>query len=117
MKLRNSCTVITITCVLHFYNVQSLPLLVKNPSYRNPFVGFFVLPHGGITLDPEDRDYSGQAAFHGEVSKKKSVELHNAMREAAKSLVKLKPDLIIFSTPHGYSLNDNAVIVSAKSVM
>ncbi|ODN01829.1 hypothetical protein Ocin01_04844 [Orchesella cincta] len=77
---------------------------------QNPFVGFYVFPHGGITLDPQGSDYSNEPAWQ-ESSQEKCVELHNAMRQAAEALVQSQPDLIIFSTPHGFRLADNVQLL------
>ncbi|CAL8102091.1 unnamed protein product [Orchesella dallaii] len=97
------------------FSVEGNPVAVNlnmntNAEWQNPFVGFYVFPHGGITLDPQGSDYSNEPAWH-EGSQEKSVELHNAMQQAAEALVELRPDLIIFSTPHGFRLADNVAIL------
>jgi len=60
-------------------------------------------------------DYSQEPAFT-EGSQEKSIKLHDAMQQAAEDLMQSKPDLIIFSTPHGFHLTDNNVILSTPSV-
>ncbi|ODM92430.1 hypothetical protein Ocin01_14254 [Orchesella cincta] len=94
---------------------NGLPLLPKRTDLRNTFVGFYVFPHGGITLDPAGMDYSEEPAFSKD-SQQKSIQLHDAMQQAADELIKSKPDLIIFSTPHGFHLMDNHVILSTSTV-
>ncbi|CAL8080857.1 unnamed protein product [Orchesella dallaii] len=104
---------LAIFCVTSSTN--GLPLLEKNADLRNPFVGFYVFPHGGVTLDPASMNYSSEPAFK-KGSQEKSIQLHDAMQQAADDLMKSKPDRIIFSTPHGFHLTDNHVIVSTPTV-
>lgn len=88
----------------------------KSSENANQFVGFYVFPHGSITLDPEHMDYSSEPAFTKGSSKRGAINLHKAMKKAADSLIMSDPDLIIFSTPHGLHLEDVPLIVSTLNV-
>ncbi|KAJ6636478.1 Protein TTE1956 [Pseudolycoriella hygida] len=76
-----------------------------------PIVGGFVFPHGAITLDPNTRDFNVVPAVKP-TSKQDSINLHSAMAKNAESLVNLRPDLIIFSTPHGLRLKNSFLFLS-----
>lgn len=78
-------------------------------------VGSFVFPHGAITLDPDTRNFDGVPAATP-TSKEECIKLHNAMTENAESLVNLKPDLIILSTPHGLKLANDFLFVGNSKV-
>lgn len=52
-----------------------------------PLVGSFILPHGALLLDPTKPEYDD--------------ELHQAMRQAARDVASLRPDVLLLSTPHG----------------
>lgn len=115
--MRQSILKIIVIFVEYFISrTFALPLLEKSSEHVNQFVGFYVFPHGSIILDPVHMDYSRQPAFTKGISKQKAIHLHEAMRKAADSLIKSDPDLIIFSTPHGFSLEDVPVIVSPVGV-
>jgi hypothetical protein len=108
-----SCS-ISLSIILHYLLFQystGNPI----PSSNNPFVGAFVFPHGGITLDAPTRDFSQDPGYTPETPDL-SKRLHNAMRSAAASLVQSKPDLIILSTPHGFLLEDHYAIIGAPEV-
>lgn len=80
-----------------------------------PVVGCFAFPHGAITLDPETRDFNGTPAVKP-TSKEECIKLHAAMEENARSLVDLRPDLIIMSTPHGLKLQNNFLLLGNSKV-
>ncbi len=88
----------------------------KSNDHGSQFVGFYVFPHGSIIIDPEHMDYSGQPAFTKGISQQKAVNLNDAMEKAADALIRTDPDIILFSTPHGLSLEDSPVIVSPFKV-
>lgn len=110
------CYIIQIFFLLFDQNILALPLLEPSSEYANPFVGFYVFPHGGITLDPIGMDYSSQPGFNKPDSKKRAIILHKAMKKSVDALILSNPDLIIFSTPHGFSLLDNLLIFSTLNV-
>jgi len=57
-------------------------------------IGAFVLPHGGIALDPSH--------FKGNATQKQwAQELHETSKKVGQMIDQLKPDLIFLSTPHG----------------
>lgn len=56
-------------------------------------MGSFVLPHGALLLDETKPIYSEQ--------------LNRAMKEAARELVQLRPDVVFLSTPHGIALDSD----------
>lgn len=66
-------------------------------------LGTFVMPHGGIALDPSQFNTTNQTA------KTEAVELHDACELVGKQIGALDPDLIFLSTPHGISDLNNFV--------
>lgn len=81
-----------------------------------PIVGCFIFPHGAITLDPETRDFDGIPAVKP-TSKEECIKLHEAMKANAKSLVDMRPDLIILSTPHGLKLENSFLFLGNSKVI
>lgn len=77
-------------------------------------VGSFVIPHGGITLNPS-MDFTQEPGYT-RGAEKSIQKLHEGMKTAANDLVKLRPDLIILSTPHGFYLEDNFVTLIGPGV-
>jgi len=59
-------------------------------------VGAFILPHGAMILDPEKDGIPKQA-----------IKLHKEMKNVAKIIEKLKPDLIFLTSPHSISLSND----------
>jgi len=88
---------------------------INNNLLTMTIVGCFIFPHGAITLDPLTRDFSGIPAVRP-TSRKECIKLHEAMTANAKSLVDLRPDLIILSTPHGLKLQNNFLFVGNSMV-
>jgi len=80
-----------------------------------PIVGGFVFPHGAITLDPDTRNFDGIPAVKP-TSKAECIKLHEAMKANADSLVDLRPDLIILSTPHGLKLQNDFLFLGNSKV-
>lgn len=66
-------------------------------------LGTFVMPHGGIALDPSQFNTTNQTA------KTEAVELHDSCELVGKQIDALNPDLIFLSTPHGISDLNNFV--------
>ncbi|BFZ00578.1 hypothetical protein BsWGS_03620 [Bradybaena similaris] len=57
----------------------------------------FVMPHGGIALDPTHFNTTSPAALE------QAWEIHRASKQVGEEIAALKPDLIVLSTPHGVS--------------
>lgn len=58
-------------------------------------VASFIMPHGGIALDPRHFNTTNSTA------KKEAWEIHNACVKVGQQMQQLKPDLVFLSTPHG----------------
>jgi len=84
-------------------------------SEQLEIVGAFIFPHGTITLDPETRDFSGTPALLP-TSKDECIKLHYGMKMAAEKLVSLKPDIVIFSTPHGITVQKEFLFIANTKV-
>ena len=65
-------------------------------STDGKIVGAFVLPHGGIALDPNYFTNGSNASTLQE-----AWELHNACVQVGEQVRQMAPDLIVLSTPHG----------------
>eukprot|EP00877_Chromochloris_zofingiensis_P007672 jgi/Chrzof1/3158/Cz12g14010.t1 len=72
-------------------------------------VGAFVLPHGGIALDPEHFDSNCSAA------KAKAREIHKAAITLGQNIASLDPSVIILITPHGIADNNNIMLYTNPS--
>ena len=59
-------------------------------------VGAFVLPHGGIALDPKYFTNGSNAS-----TLQKAWELHDACVQVGEQIRQMEPELIVLSTPHG----------------
>ena len=59
-------------------------------------VGAFVMPHGGIALDPNFFTNGSNATTLEEAWK-----LHDACVQVGKHVRQMAPDMIVLSTPHG----------------
>lgn len=105
------------TSVTLLLTLASLHLCSSAPGPRNNFVGFYVFPHGGITLDPRHMDYSNQPAFTQANSQESAVRLHDAMKKNALHLMQQNPDVIIFTTAHGFNIQDNPLLLNSESVI
>ena len=66
-------------------------------------VGAFVLPHGGIALDPTYFNSTNQTCI------KEAWAIHNAAVTVGESIANLNPDLMLLSTPHGIADLNNFV--------
>lgn len=78
-------------------------ILVASFSFINAkIIGAFVLPHGGIALDPNYFTNGSNATTLQE-----AWELHDACVQVGEVIRQMAPDLIVLSTPHGIAdLND-----------
>ena len=65
-------------------------------STNAKIIGAFVLPHGGIALDPNYFTNGSNATTLQE-----AWELHNACVQVGELIRQMAPDLIVLSTPHG----------------
>lgn len=70
-------------------------LLVLFESSYAKIIGAFVLPHGGIALNPSRFETTSK------VKKQEAWQIHRAAVEVGRHIQDLKPDLIFLSTPHG----------------
>ncbi|XP_050402207.2 protein CA_C1420 [Patella vulgata] len=59
--------------------------------------GAFVMPHGGIALDPSKFHTTNKTALE------EAWKIHTACAQIGSSVNELQPDLILLSTPHGIS--------------
>jgi hypothetical protein len=64
---------------------------------NSKFIGGFVLPHGGIALNPSRFDSPSKWA------KEWAWKIHRSAVEVGRHIRALEPDLIFISTPHGVS--------------
>ncbi|XP_072051388.1 protein TTE1956-like [Amphiura filiformis] len=72
--------------------IQSLTLI---QTCSGEIVGTYVLPHGGISLDPTHFNTTNQTAIQ------EAWAIHDAALGVGQSISHLNPDLIFLSTPHG----------------
>ncbi|XP_063434771.1 protein TTE1956-like [Mytilus trossulus] len=66
-------------------------------------IGTFVMPHGGIALDPTHFNTTNATA------KNEAEILHKSCQEVGQVIDSLDPDLVFLSTPHGLSDLNNFV--------
>ncbi|PFX30234.1 uncharacterized protein LOC111323834 [Stylophora pistillata] len=66
-------------------------------------VGAFVMPHGGIALDPRYFNTTNATA------KAQAWLVHDASKEVGKQIEDLKPDTIVLSTPHGIAAPEDFI--------
>lgn len=60
-------------------------------------VGAFVLPHGGVALDPRNFNTTNRT------EKCEAKELHDACLKVGRDVQSVNPDIVFLSTPHGLS--------------
>lgn len=89
---------------------KGLAGVAQMTSQTSPnIVGAFIMPHGGIALDPN--------YFHTTDEKAKTLawELNKACIEAGKMIQELNPERIFLSTPHGIAdMNRFAMILNSS---
>lgn len=85
---------------------MSVLFLILAKVFEGHIIGTFVMPHGGIALDPTNFNSTNQTSID------EAYIIHNSCVEIGKliSSVSLDPDLILFSTPHGISDINNFVL-------
>jgi aromatic ring-opening dioxygenase LigB subunit len=75
------------------------------------YIGSLILPHGAITLDPTN--------CNPKLTKQENTsceQLNQSIQLASKKLKEMNPDIIILSTPHGISLeNDFGIYMNQKA--
>ncbi|CAG5114861.1 unnamed protein product [Candidula unifasciata] len=64
----------------------------------------FVMPHGGIALDPTHFNATNSTALE------QAWEIHRACKQVGEEIASLKPELILLSTPHGIADLRNFVL-------
>ena len=74
-----------------------LIVLCQLPNVSCKILGAAFLPHGDFAFDPN-------LAHNG------SLGVHNAAKEAASYIQRLKPDLVFLTTPHGVSLTNEFLL-------
>jgi aromatic ring-opening dioxygenase LigB subunit len=70
-------------------------------------LGSFILPHGALVLDPHHDLNLRSKDGVDDRPLQNATELHNACTNAAQRIADLDPDLIILTTPHGISLEED----------
>ncbi|RUS70245.1 hypothetical protein EGW08_021990 [Elysia chlorotica] len=76
------------TQILLFFVISCL-------SVSSKLIGNFVMPHGGIALDPTHFNTTNSTAL------KQAWQIHKACITVGKEISKLNPEVILLSTPHG----------------
>ena len=64
-------------------------------SVSSKLIGNFVMPHGGIALDPTHFNTTNSTSLE------EAWQIHEACITVGEEISKLNPDLILLSTPHG----------------
>lgn len=77
-------------CGLLFFVATAAPYLIAGKV-----VGTFVVPHGGLALDPS------HANLPNATSRDLASKIHRSLMETSKTVGTLEPDIIFLSTPHG----------------
>lgn len=84
-----------ITCAK--MSALSIVLCLQIPGALGRILASFVMPHGGIALDPNHFNTTNAT------SKTEAWEVHKACVKVGQQLHDLQPDLVFLSTPHGVS--------------
>jgi hypothetical protein len=71
-------------------------------------ISSFILPHGGIALDPNHFETNNQT------KRDEAIQIHNILKNISKKIIQLKPDIIFLSTPHGLSDDKNFLFYQNK---
>lgn len=95
MRATNSCS-----GVLHLI-VLSLSLC---PEISCVIIGAFVVPHGGIALDPSQFNTTNTTA------KQEAWSIHRNYKSVGQDIHALKPDIVFLSTPHGVADEERFVV-------
>lgn len=81
-------------------------LIINVAESQANVVGAFILPHGGLALDPRNFNTTNQT------EKYEAYEINNACRRVAQDIQQLQPDIVVLSTPHGLADDNNFLIYS-----
>lgn len=73
------------------------------PCIDGKIVGGFVMPHGGIALDPNHFNTTNATC------KEQAWEVHRACIAVGETIQQLRPDTIFLSTPHGIADANNFI--------
>lgn len=88
---------------------MTLSVLISFQQFECYIIGNFVLPHGGIALDPSYFNATNQTSIY------EAHLIHNSCIEVGKLISSTNPDLIFLSTPHGISdLNNFAFYLNPE---
>ncbi|XP_064609980.1 LOW QUALITY PROTEIN: protein CA_C1420-like [Liolophura sinensis] len=71
---------------------------------RSRIISAYVMPHGGIALDP------GHFNTTNTTAKTEAWEIHRACVDVGKEIASVYPDVILLSTPHGIADYSNFVL-------
>ena len=71
---------------------------------RSKLIGAFVLPHGGVALDP------GNFNTTNSTEREEARALHKACLQVGQEVSDLQPEVIVLSTPHGIADYRNFVL-------
>ncbi|XP_013410489.1 uncharacterized protein LOC106173796 [Lingula anatina] len=85
-------TLQTLFTGIHLVAALSFPV-----SEAMAIIGTFVIPHGGIALNPSYFNTTNETA------KQQAWEVHKACMDIGHQISEKKPDVIFLSTPHGVS--------------
>jgi hypothetical protein len=95
---------------MEYYYSKSLIIILLNVhlyGYTNgKVVGGFVLPHGGVALDPRNFNTKNQT------ERNEAKTLHEACLKVGRDVRNINPDVIFLSTPHGLSDYRNFLLYS-----
>ena len=97
---------VTYICLIVFTNIgvnmytgilhTVLPLFLQSVSSIHGYIsGAYVLPHGGVALDPYNFNTTNVTALL------EAKELHQACLKVGQAIAESNPDIIVLSTPHG----------------
>lgn len=71
---------------------------------QTKIIATFVMPHGGIALDPTHFNSTNSTAIE------MAWKIHDACKQVGKEIAMLQPDTVFLSTPHGISDLKNFVL-------
>lgn len=91
-------------CRIVYLTAVCLAFLTVVRECRSRIISAYVMPHGGIALDPSHFNTTNSTA------KTEAWEIHRACVEVGKEIASLRPDVIFLSTPHGIADYNNFVL-------
>lgn len=81
-------------------------LIALKTNVQSKIIGGYVLPHGGIALDPSNFNTTNTTEIL------EAYELHNACLKVGAVIRQAQPDVIFLSTPHGLADYKNFLLYS-----